>query len=127
MLNLTKEEAIRRHQILWNWIAQTSIQEQRCVDKIEAFEHFGWSKHYVQSYCWCCGYAQEEFIKYRNSVYCEDHPSQCFFCPVEWPGGHCANGLFLLLDQFIDAFCAGDDYIEVAKIAYKIAELPEKR
>lgn len=38
MLNLTKEEVIRRHRILWNWIAQTSIQEQRCVDKSEAFE-----------------------------------------------------------------------------------------
>lgn len=54
---LTKAEAIRRHRLMWNWIAQTSIQEQQCVGKDEAIEHFGWPD--IPAGCWCCDCGSE--------------------------------------------------------------------
>ena len=110
MLGLTKEEAIRRHRLMWNWIAQASIQEQRCVQKVEALRHFEWNEN-IQSDCWCCEYAYD----------------RCKFCPIKWPGfiGVC----FSPFSPFSDwrGSVLYDDYIEAAKYAYQIAELPEKR
>lgn len=116
-MTLTKAEAIRRHRLLWNWIAQTSIQEQRCVSKPEAFKHFGWE--YAHAHCWCCEYVVRLFGYW-----------DCSHCPILWPDYSCAScksdfDLFLF-DRFSYAF-SEDNYIEVAKIAYKIAELPERK
>lgn len=122
MLGLTKEEAIRRHRLMWNWIAQTSIQEQRCAEKYEAFKHFGWNWNRVSNGCWCCDYAEREKLETEN----KHSVKKCSFCPVEWPGGYCSNGWDYLFDKFTDAIF-NNDYIEAAKIAYQIAELPEKR
>lgn len=122
MLNLTKEEAIRRHRLMWNWIAQTSIQEQRCVYKREAFLHFEWG--YAKSHCWCCEYVSKEFSKLAEDAsfeYC-----YCDICPIEWPNEVCTNSRTFLFDLFIESVRACD-YIEAAKYAYQIAELPEKR
>ena len=39
---LTKEEAIRRHRMMWEWIGYETLKRKECVDKRDAFKHFGW-------------------------------------------------------------------------------------
>lgn len=118
-MTLTKEEAIRRHRLMWNWIAQTSIQEQRCVSKQEAFKHFRWE--YVLSYCWCCAFADNQ-TKQDHTRYC----GMCKYCPIVWPYFACSDGFELLYDEFVDA-SNENSYVKTAKIAYQIAELPERK
>lgn len=123
-MTLTKKEAIRRHRLMWNWIAQTSIQEQRCVTKREALEHFGWNPVKLFADCWCCTYAEE---KHKNQPL-DSH--FCDFCPVQWPNpkGCCS---FLYRNNFLfDRYAIAndkDDYLEAARVAYQIAELPERK
>lgn len=113
-MTLTKKEAIRRHRLMWNWIAQTSIQEQRCVTKEEAFKHFGWENIRNTNFCWCCAYAM---MKLKMG---------CSRCPIKWPDKYCTNLYDLLYDKFIRA-SKYDHYIKSAEIAYQIAELPERK
>lgn len=118
-MTLTKEETIRRHRLLWNWIAQMSIQEQRCVTKEEAFEHFGWEN--VRNNCWCCAFAEDQTAKE-----CLNYFEMCHRCPIMWPNLVCSDGYDFLYDKVSDAFDE-NNYVKVAKIAYQIAELPERK
>lgn len=120
-MTLTKKEAIRRHRLMWNWIAQMSIQEQRCVSEFEAFKHFGWSLD-TRSLCWCCEYSLMDGL--FNST-------RCSFCPIEW-GKEAFGRRIVCLDEnslFINWLVADqrNDYVKFAKYAYQIAELPERR
>ena len=101
--SLSKEETLYRHRVMWNWIAQTSIQEQRCVEKYEAFTHFGWEP--VKCLCWCCEYSGRA-----------DRINLCLRCPIT----HC-------LPYFLPwcRACINNDYIAAARYAYQLAELPE--
>lgn len=36
-MKLTKEEAIERHRLMWNWIAEETLHKQKCFDKLDAF------------------------------------------------------------------------------------------
>lgn len=116
----TKKEAIRRHRLMWNWIAQTSIQEQRCVLKIEAFEHFGWDIS-TPCLCWCCAYTI--FNNIRDTIDCD-------FCPVVWGENELGQKIGCLyrtsVFQSYESAKNREDYIEAAKYAYEIAELPER-
>ena len=71
---LTKEEAIRRHRMMWEWIANETLLQKRCIDKLDAFEHFGWDSNRCISKCWCCEYSHES-----------DEHGMCDYCPVVWP------------------------------------------
>lgn len=120
-MTLTKEEAIRRHRLMWNWIAQMSIQEQRCVTKAEAFKHFGWEN--AKSNCWCCEFADNQAMRRLSRYF-----AICQHCPIIWPDLDlvCSNGYDFLYDKVVDAFDE-DNYVKAAKIAYQIAELPERK
>lgn len=112
---LTKAEAIRRHRLMWNWIAQTSIQEQQCVGKDEAFEHFGWPD--IRAGCWCC-----EYIYVESGIYC------CIKCPVVWDGVYTAwccdcDSEFSKWTKAVKK----QNYVLAAKYAYMVAGLPERR
>ena len=94
MENLTKEEAIRRHRLLWNYIAD-QIEEEEEVPwdcKKEAFEHFGWHIYDALSLCWCCEYAKNLWEKDET----DEEKCFCDFCPLDWSGG----------ENIIDATCA---------------------
>lgn len=123
MLGLTREEAIRRHRLMWNWIAQTSIQEQRCASKREALKHFFWRRK-IQSDCWCCEFAFSEsaVLEHKSKrIVC-----LCECCPIEWSPNVTCYATAGLYSQFCDAYDS-NDYIKAAKIAYQIAELPERK
>lgn len=111
---LTKAEAIRNHRLMWNWIAQTSIQEQRCVSKEEAFTHFGWGMAYCN--CWCCEYARMSLM------------SSCSICPIIWGSRYSeiCIGAESEYSFWLRAYKSGI-YTTAAKYAYMIAELPERK
>lgn len=102
--SLSKAETLYRHRVMWNWIAQTSIQEQRCVQKTEAFIHFGWRP--VKCFCWCCEY--DTRIGWGINT--------CLQCPIT-----CCQPYFW---RWCYA-CKYNDYIAAARHAYQLAELPE--
>ena len=54
MEELTREEAIRRHRLMWNWIADETERTREVVTKRAAFKYFGWPYEEVYSSCWCC-------------------------------------------------------------------------
>ena len=120
MAFLSKSEAVRLHRLMWNWIAQTSIQEQRCATKEEAFKHFGWDLS-TPCLCWCCAYTI--FNGIREGIDCE-------FCPVVWGENELGQNIGCLCRtsafQSYGSARNREDYIEAAKYAYEIAELPER-
>lgn len=111
-----KKEAVYWHRKMWNWIAQTSIQEQRCVYKIEALEHFGFTLgQHPKDLCFCCEYA---FTSLEEN---------CALCPVVWSGDTCCTGCAHPEYKTWMYYLIYHDYIQAAKWAYKIAELPERK
>lgn len=125
-MTLTKEEAIRRHRMMWEWIANETLRRHECVDKLEAFAHFGWNIVQNPSLCWCC-------------EYCGSH---CHKCPIEWPGPNerfksCTlmdvnegtlhffpGGLFV---RWRDAARIENDWRTAAYYALYISMLPERK
>lgn len=108
---MSKKEAVYWHRKMWNWIAQTSIQEERCVSKNEALEHFGF--HYKpMAHCFCCEYAYRSIER------------GCDKCPIVWENVWCGarSSFWKWKAAFYD-----QNYIFAAKWAYIIAELPERK
>ena len=58
MAFLTKDECVRRHRLLWNYIADEILEQEEVPwdYKKEAFEHFGWHNGDMFNYCWACYY-----------------------------------------------------------------------
>lgn len=140
MEELTREEAIRRHRLMWNWLADES-EKGKLVTKEDAFNHFGWDIHDVLSSCWCCEWTYIEWR--RNKELCIDFRSRCCLCPLDWSNGNgkkeivdadCAiirihdrweySGLYIL--WWSETFMKKDP-TEASKLARIIANLPEKK
>lgn len=111
-MKLTKKEAIKRHRLLWNWIADETIRRNECVEKREAFEHFGWPK--VSYNCWLC-----EYDCSHKKNYCGEN------CILDWgkPEG-CATSLY---NSLYPKWTSEHDPKKSAAIARKIANLPERK
>lgn len=65
---MTKQEAIENHRKLWNWIANTSEKENRCVRKGEYFSCFNLKM--IKNDCYCCEYTGND----------------CCLWPIKWLG-----------------------------------------
>lgn len=113
---LTKEEAIKRHRMMWNWIAYETLRREEFVTKQEAIEHFGWDESKMIDRCWCCTHTRKD--------------GSCEGCPIQWPGGKCCDGLnrrFGLYNEWRHMKWNPDsDYKKAADLAYQIANLPER-
>lgn len=83
MEELTREEAIRRHRLMWNWIADEAERTHKPVTKMDAFDHFGWDQN-ILSKCWCCEYTHEEV--FRRELF--GKKKICEFCPLDWSQGN---------------------------------------
>lgn len=126
-MELSKEEAVRRHRLMWNWIAEETLKQKRCVDKEEAFEHFGWGSD-IDCNCWCCEYASS--ISYIG---------KCNRCPLVWKingeerayccdvypiaGSQSRHGWYWL---WRDAYLRSE-YERASYYARRIAKLPERK
>lgn len=116
--NFTRDEAIKKHRIMWNWIAQTCIQEQRIAINYdsEVADHFGWYE--IQGITALCNYDVDN--------------GDCDKCPLIWPGDSCIylendSQNKLKFSGLIHLYQSAKDYVEAARIAYQIADLPERR
>lgn len=140
MEKLTREEAICRHRLMWNWMADETEKTGEPISKSDAFKHFGWDRSKVLSSCWCCEWVYE---KENLDLYKDNLKSACFSCPLDWSNGekkilkvnancskimsndgHMKNGLY---DQWCFATRWGEDPIEASRLARIIANLPEKK
>lgn len=110
-MQLTKEEAIRRHRMMWNWIAEETLKRKMAVGKPDAFKHFKWNLcRYGGN--WCC-----EYVVSNNK--------KCSECPLVWPDNKCSGDK---ISPYTKWCCEYDyNYELCAKYAKQIAELPERK
>ena len=111
-MKLTREEAIRKHRELWNWIADETERQQDFVSK----EEYYYEPPEVTrplNLCFCCQYVAE------RSNY---NLSDCLaLCPIKWKGGHCERS-----GSEYREWRRAEDWLEAAKYARIIANLPER-
>lgn len=127
-MKLTKEEAIRDHRKMWNWIAIMLKSE-----RYKAFDYtgcgFGYGTTVVflkQAYlnmiglkgevycdCFCCEYA----------IHQDNQSCDCESCPVVWQNGECNNSEY---KQFTRLPYTPENLPKAVELALKIATLPEK-
>ena len=142
MEELTREEAIRRHRLMWNWIADEAEKMHKPVTKMDAFDHFGWDQN-ILSKCCCCEYTHEEVFRRRELF---GKKKMCEFCPLDWSQGKedavkasCINyfdeSMFSHMGLY-EAWCLSSgfdngkfyfDQERFISLAKTIANLPEKK
>lgn len=119
-MQLTCQRAIQEHRKMWNWIADES--ERLCIP---VSKHTYLNKYFdgivVDSDCFLCDYSDTIFHRFYNLI-----EKACDVCPLQWNGGsgkcHRISGEFSLWNE---AYHNGN-YIETARLARIIANLPEK-
>ena len=131
MAFLTKEECVRRHRLLWNYVADQILEQKKvpwnCQRK--AFEHFGWSVPIgsIFNCCWGCYYNSMKRLEMVDDPkhIKESEVNTCPYCLFNWTsdennfcGKH--NTLF---DRFMRSKCI-NDWEEAARIAREIANMP---
>ena len=115
---LTREEAIRRHRTMWNWLADQAEATGQLFSKIHVFSALwpdeDWRAHV--SMCWAC----------------EIHGGSCrdgTECVLVWPHGRCTpfagEGEGYLYSDWSFAHFMGDKK-EYIRLAREIANLPER-
>lgn len=122
-MTLTKEEAIRRHRMMWEWIGNETLKAKRCIGKEEVFDHFGWNIDEVDCACWCCEY---------TGITCTE-------CPIKWPGveGEYSSCTLMAMGKMIghtggifsrwSDSCYNEDWRTAAYYALYISMLPESK
>ena len=122
MMKLTREEAIANHRKMWNWIADETERRQAIVSKSDYLHNTLWRD--ILNECFCCEYSYQESG-------CES----CAYCPLDWGNNQKSfmcenirsyNGLKGLHAAWVN-FAKKDDWRNAAKIARKIANLPERK
>ena len=109
---LTKEQAIENHRKMWNWIADETLKQKRVVRKQEYFVANNIPDSIrPDSDCYCCEYS---IINFRRS---------CSVCPIQW------NHRLCYVSEYNDWRAAyyKENYKKAAKLARKIAKLPENK
>ena len=116
--DLTREEAIRRHRTMWNWLADQAEKNGELYCKISAVAALWPDEDWGPcAFCWAC--------EIHGGV-CEDGKG----CVLVWPNGRCAStrnkeGEGYLYTDWHYAEAMGDvgEYVRLARI---IANLPER-
>lgn len=113
---LTREEAIRRHRTMWNWLADQAEKTGELHLKTRAVAVLWPDEDWDPiAECWMCELAGD----------CYDGST----CALVWPNGRCApyigKGNEYLFSDWVFAQCMGDtkEYINLAR---EIANLPAR-
>ncbi len=109
---MTREEAIKKHRELWHWIANE--HRRRKSEIVHKDENPDVAKEGPINNCWLCEYALQFNTAYRNI---------CTNCPINWGVLTCLKKGSPYRAWTFNTFL---DYEELAKLADRIAELPEK-
>lgn len=137
MAFLTKEECVRRHILLWNYIADEILEQEKVPwnYKVKAFEHFGWHNGDMFNYCWACYYCQMKDHEMVDNEDAERRKSwmNCHNCLFDWyhhdePWGaewsnYCDDGM-TLYSRFHTLRNTNKDWEKAARIAREIANMP---
>lgn len=148
-MNITREEAIRKHREMWSWIA--AQYENGRLTPVNALK-----KEWVRSfyphaedasgyeYCFCCAYAGKVNRKVREEY--RAYRFKCERCPVLWPSDanegmcetasepsntHIKNGVYyIVMGLATMLICEASNTKKIRPIISKlckfIANLPEK-
>ena len=133
-MNITREEAIRKHREMWNWIAK-QYENGATVPVCRLKQDFI-KKYYpydsLNSDCYCCTYAETVL-----GPQCGGLLHVCEKCPLEWPSNQknlmcvyktrslITDGLYGRIACYTDPIRAA--YKKAASIAREIANLPERK
>lgn len=139
MDRISKEEAIKNHRAMWNWIAdqyekgsnrRVRFLKREYIDTMDPNRDERIKKLYAS--CYCCYYAGINNIVGADNRYMYN----CDQCPVVWPsyvkGGMCCEetsstiGLYELIEE-CTAFYKGVDEIRdiLVKLCRFVAGIPE--
>lgn len=131
MAFLTKEECVRRHRLLWNYVAD-QILEQGTVPwnyKRKAFEHFGWSVPIgsIFNYCWGCYYNRMKRLEMVDDPehIKESEVNTCLYCLFNWTSDE--YNLCSKYDTLFYRFkysMVVNSWENAARIAREIANMP---
>lgn len=113
---LTREEAIRRHRAMWNWLADQAETTGKLHSKFNAILALWPDMDWIpRSECWMCELAGG----------CYDGST----CALVWPHGRCTpfagEGEGYLFSDWSFAHFMGDKK-EYIRLAREIANLPER-
>lgn len=131
MAFLTKEECVRRHRLLWNYVADQFLEQENASSdyKRRAFEHFGWSVPIgsIFSYCWGCYYncmKRLEMVDDPKHIK-ESKVNTCPYCLFNWTSdeNNCCFANNTLFDRFLNSMVA-NKWENAARIAREIANMP---
>lgn len=126
MKPLSKEQAIKEHRKMWNWIADETLKRQEIVTKEdymkEVFLKESPDNKIPSLYCFCCEYVDQLNQKGFS----------CKFCPLIWDNDYpnsmfCSilGSIYLIWLDFCNSH-ANTYYIKASKLAREIANLPER-
>lgn len=142
-MKISKKEAVRKHRMMWNWIAdQYQYGSTKSVLELkQEFTRVNDPGVEIPSDCYCCMYAGErgdffQFISGNQSRY------NCKRCPLEWPTSKDTKELMCRASTHTDGYKLGlysyvamhtlilpgyGDSHKVTTVARKIANLPERK
>ena len=136
-MNIPREETIRKHREMWNWIAEQYEDELDGLDvPVNHLKAMFIKEHYPNddplSDCYCCEYAGEILNpKIGGARY------NCRRCPLIWPSNYhecmclCKNGSTDSDGLYGQIICESHPHIanykKAATIAREIANLPERK
>lgn len=127
--NLTKEQAVKEHRKMWNWIADETEKRKQTINKYDYAHKMGLDlmpgyELFQQNHlCFCCVYdklnaEQSDFHFWHN----------CSHCPIDWQVKS-KNGNYMCEKEQSPLHhynTAHPDYVLTAKYARQIANLPER-
>lgn len=127
--NLTKEQAVKEHRKMWNWIADETEKRKQTMDKCD-YAHKtgldlmpGYELFQQNHLCFCCVY--DKLNDERSNIYFHHN---CLHCPIDWQvKTKCDNYMCDEEESPLHRYnIAYPDYISTAKYARQIANLSER-
>lgn len=138
MGKISKEEAIKNHRAMWNWIADqyekgsnrhVQILKREYIDTVDPHRD---ERIKLHASCYCCYYAG------INNIAGNRYRFNCDQCPVVWPsyaeGGMCCEGtshtigigLYKLIEECAAFYKGVDESRDIlVKLCRFVADLPE--
>ena len=123
---LSKEEAIRKHREMWNWIADRIMERKQPVIignlKREYVEQHNENILYN---CYLCEYCMDMLLEEG-----EELEERCKYCPVDWESDGGEDGLYQCLESHdeMGLYAEAERTVvweEQYKLCKKIANLKE--
>ena len=118
---MNKEKVIENHRKMWNWLADETEKRKLKMNKTDYFEENRECRGIkLRNWCYLCEYTVNYTGIYSYSI-------NCGVCPINWgsDSGYymCENDGKGIYSQW--CHCDPDDWQTAARLARKIANLPE--